>query len=98
MPPFREIIPLPCGLYAGIISYYPGSPGRLSGTPEVCYPPEPPEIEWELCDANGNLLPELSSGQMELLEQELLRIIADSRQESLDEARIDAYRDAHDLW
>jgi len=25
---------------------YPGDPGRLSGPPEDCYPPEGPEFEW----------------------------------------------------
>jgi hypothetical protein len=25
--------------------YHPGDPGRLSGPPEKCYPPEPAEVE-----------------------------------------------------
>jgi len=28
-----------------VVHYSPGSPGRLSGPPERCYPPEPPEVE-----------------------------------------------------
>jgi hypothetical protein len=26
-------------------TYYPGDPGRVSGPPEKCYPPEPAEVE-----------------------------------------------------
>lgn len=27
------------------VEYHEGDPGRISGPPENCYPPEPPEIE-----------------------------------------------------
>lgn len=37
-----------------VTSYSPGCPGFTSGPPESCYPPEPPEIEWEVVDAAGN--------------------------------------------
>lgn len=42
-------------------TYTPGDPGRISGPPEYCYPPEPPEVEWEtlevtLHDEDGNVL------------------------------------------
>lgn len=36
-----------------IDSYTPGDPGRTSGPPEDCWPPEPPEVEWHLEDAAG---------------------------------------------
>lgn len=31
--------------FEGTASYTPGDPGRLSGPPEKCYPPEPAEVE-----------------------------------------------------
>lgn len=31
-------------------SYTPGKPGRTYGNPEDCYPPEPPEAEFDLID------------------------------------------------
>jgi hypothetical protein len=34
------------GLDVDFSAYYtPGDPGRVSGPPEKCYPPEPPEVE-----------------------------------------------------
>jgi len=29
----------------GTADFYPGDPGRLSGPPEKCYPPEPDELD-----------------------------------------------------
>jgi len=37
-----------------ITSYYEGDPGRISGPPEDCYPPEPAEVEFEItCELAG---------------------------------------------
>lgn len=36
------------------INYTPGDPGRLSGPPEDCYPPEDPE--WELAEGDNSSL------------------------------------------
>lgn len=40
-------------------TYYPGDPGRLSGPPEDCYPPEPPEFEICRVLVDGNDVIEL---------------------------------------
>lgn len=38
----------------------PGEPGRLHGPPEKCYPPEPPEVEFDaVLDATGRIRPDL---------------------------------------
>jgi hypothetical protein len=34
--------------------YFPGDPGRVSGPPEHCYPPEPAEIDVEQLLIDGN--------------------------------------------
>jgi hypothetical protein len=31
-----------------VTAYTPGDPGRVSGPPEACYPPEAEEIEFEV--------------------------------------------------
>jgi len=31
-----------------VTNYYGGDPGRTYGPPELCYPPEPAEIEFEI--------------------------------------------------
>lgn len=42
---------IPC--QAELTFYRPGDPGCLFGPPERCYPPEPPEVEYELLDRKG---------------------------------------------
>lgn len=37
----------------GTANYYPGDPGRTSGPPEKCYPPEPDELEINTLTRNG---------------------------------------------
>ena len=45
--------------------YIPGDPGRLSGPPEDCYPPEPPEVEIvSAVDPDGNQV-ELTSAEVD---------------------------------
>ena len=56
-------------------NYIPGSPGKLSGPPELCYPEEPAEVE--LLSIHGDegfvLDPsELSDGERSRLEQEVV--------------------------
>lgn len=41
--------PLTSAIFSCSGSGWPGEPGCLSGPPEYCYPPEPPEIEVESC-------------------------------------------------
>ena len=56
-------------------SYNPGSPGKLSGPPEHCYPEEPAEVELlSIRGDNGFVLDpsELSSGERSRLEQEVV--------------------------
>lgn len=38
---------------AKVEEYRPGDPGRLTGPPERCYPPEPEEVEYTLHDRKG---------------------------------------------
>lgn len=44
-----------CGIpaIAEVTHYWPGKPGRTDGPPDVCYPPEPAELEWRLLDRRG---------------------------------------------
>lgn len=43
---------------ARVTYYYRGAPGRTSGPPENCYPPEPPELDWELLNLDGTPAPD----------------------------------------
>jgi len=38
----------------GTADYYPGDPGRVSGPPEKCYPPEPDELDILTLTHNGH--------------------------------------------
>lgn len=40
--------------YARVTHYSPGDPGYISGPAEHCYPPEPPELNFEILDMQGN--------------------------------------------
>ena len=42
---------IPCQV--GVTAWEPYDPGRTSGPPEFCYPPEGGEGEWELLDQRG---------------------------------------------
>lgn len=56
-------------------SYIPGSPGKLSGPPEHCYPEEPAEVELLSIHGEGGFVldpSELSSGERSRLEQEVV--------------------------
>jgi hypothetical protein len=39
--------------YASVVHYRPGDPGNISGPPENCYPPEPPELDFHILDMQG---------------------------------------------
>jgi hypothetical protein len=87
---FIDIIPVILDgedYHAGILSYYPGDPGRLSGPPEHCYPPEPEEVEWELCDEEGNILVvlPLTEKQYQDIESQILDFIHNAQNEDFDE-------------
>lgn len=57
-----------------VTSFTPGCAGRIYGPPEFCYPPEPPEIEWEVIDENGAPVDvELSSSDAERIEELIIR-------------------------
>jgi hypothetical protein len=51
--------------------YFPGDPGRCSGPPENCYPPEPPEVNLSELKLNGKDF-------SELLESDLVEDIQDA--------------------
>jgi hypothetical protein len=62
----------------GTYTYTPGDPGRLSGPPEHCYPPEAPEVEISKLTYNGQDV-------MFLLDSDLGEDIRDSLQELIEE-------------
>jgi hypothetical protein len=87
-----------CGIPAAvrIDSYCPGDPGRYTGHPDGRYPSEPAEIEWTVCDRRGRVAPwlarKLDQRERERIERELIAQIERERRESVDDARIEAYR------
>ena len=46
---------IPC--IVRVTHWEPYDPGRTSGPPESCYPPEGGEGEWEILDRNGKPAP-----------------------------------------
>ena len=70
-----------CGIpaLADVVHYWPGRPGRTDGPPDVCYPPEPPELEWRLLDRRGRPAPwlerKLTDAERERIERELLEYL-----------------------
>lgn len=70
-----------CGIpaIARVLHYRPGSPGYLSGPPELCYPPEPTELEWALLDRRGRPAPwlerKLTDAERERIERELIEYL-----------------------
>ena len=83
-----------------ITSYIPGDPGRISGPPEHCYPPEPPEIEFEVRTANGCELfqSDFDEDVWDDILDTVLSIHEDLVAEARDEARIEAWRDLHESY
>lgn len=75
---------------ARVTSYYPGDPGRTSGPPEMCYPPEPPEIEWELWTVDDKPAPDevLTSQREDEITDQLLEWLQEEQDDDYD-ARYD---------
>lgn len=48
---------------------YPGSPGKTSGEPETCYPPEPSEMDIEVTRVDNGKPVELPEDQLENLKE-----------------------------
>ena len=74
-----------------ITSYIPGDPGRISGPPELCYPPESPEIEFEIYTLTGTELSESDFGKEAW--EELYGEVLASLESAVEEAEIDAAED-----
>jgi hypothetical protein len=47
--------------YARVTHYSPGDPGYISGPADHCYPPEPPELDFEILDMQGKRSKHLES-------------------------------------
>lgn len=64
---------------ADVVRYRPGKPGRTDGPPELCYPPEPTELEWRLLDRRGRpatwLERKLTERERERIERELIEYL-----------------------
>lgn len=76
-----------------ILSYTPKDPGRLSGRPEDCYPPEASGIEVEVRTLSGIELSEsdLGAGAWEELYSEVLLTREADIKSVAEEAKIDAW-------
>lgn len=75
-----------------VIQYYytPGTPARVSGPPEHCYPEEPAEVDMQVFDEDGNCVDHLlSEKEWDRLEQQVINEAVKAREE----ARADAARD-----
>jgi len=70
-----------CGIpaIADVVHYRPGDPGYIDGPPELCYPPEPTELEWRLLDRRGRPAPwlerKLTERERERIERELIECL-----------------------
>jgi hypothetical protein len=66
---------------AVVTSYRAGDPGRIWGPPEHCYPPEPAEIDWELCTPDGKPAPDvvLSEQRIDSITCELLQLVEEEK-------------------
>lgn len=62
-------------------TFIPGSPGRLSGPPEFCYPAEPDDFEVETVTHEGS---------------DILPLMSDEVVETVIELAIEAIRSLHD--
>jgi len=80
---------------AGIVvifdaSFTPGDPGRCSGPPERCYPPEPPEVELDnpMVDEGSHPVKRWKHVYRQITDQEL-KLIGVASTEELIEKVID---------
>lgn len=72
--------------------FYPGDPGRLSGPPERCYPPEPEDVEItgaKLLDPTGKQV------LCDAIETELWAAMREEVALAIHEAACDAMREAY---
>lgn len=76
--------------------FSPGSPGRLYGRPEDCYPPEDAEIDvlraWIVQEDGTQVEEELTDAEVDQLHDEGEVAMADARAE----AEIDRYQSSQD--
>ena len=77
--------------------YTPADPGRVSGPPENCYPPEPAEVEYTKFEIQLNEawvecpFENLDKDTQDSLEQSIIEAEEDRRAEAF----VDAYERAH---
>ncbi len=64
-----RIAGIPC--IAQVTHYMAGDPGRVSGPPEHCYPPDPGELDWIILDRRGRPAPWL---ERKMTDQDIDRI------------------------
>lgn len=83
-----------------VTSYFPGDPGRTSGPPENCYPPEPPEIEFEIRTLTGHELSEsdFDAAEWDTLIDEVLAAHEAEIEDCRTEAAISAYEARQAAW
>jgi hypothetical protein len=76
-----------------ITSYHPADPGRLSGPPELCYPPEPAEIEYTLTTAAGWEIPHdlFTKDEWEAISDEILELHEGALADAAEAAQIENY-------
>jgi hypothetical protein len=61
-----------------VTHYAAAVPGRLWGAPENCYPDEPEEIEFEVCDRRGRSAPWLERKMTKDDRLEIERLICEN--------------------
>lgn len=76
---------LPCII--GVTYYHPADPGRVSGPPERCYPPEPMEMDFDVLTEDYEKSPDLekllTDKDRERIESEFEDYLEEKRCENL---------------
>jgi hypothetical protein len=81
-----------------VTHYLPGDPGQTSGRPDLRYPPEPTELEFEIHTLSGHALTESDFGKA--CWKELYDLVLATHEAELEEryteAQIEAWEAAHE--
>lgn len=73
--------------YEITVDFYPGSPGKLSGPPENCYPPEDPEFDLiSVKDEKGHTLTDAEVEALKIDDETLEAAVLDHLQGLEDDA------------